>query len=538
MQQLKPFYLFGLFLCLNYSIYAQANYHEYTVNSESQLFFEDFDDNKNGWSIYDRQEIIDGKLRIAISGKYPSIKKIKINTAKDFEIETSFKIVEDLSGYQEYYNSIEWGQTDYRHSYSFGINSSNQYAYCNYNGEQDDCDLIDKKFEYINKGGDNKLTIRKIGENYYFFINEHFVNKVAFKPFFGNMVSFSTGVINTIEVDYLKVGYLKKDLNNYPPNIVIIEPDINNGFKVTQAKTIRVTGKAIDNDGVYNVTANGIEANLQSGGYFSVDVPLAVGNNTISVSATDTKMKSSTKTFGVKRKSIAIVNTYTTNEKRVALVFGNSNYYGAGNLGENPINDAKDIASTLKSIGFSVVLKTDATLSTMNMAIRDFGRQNKDADVALFYFAGHGMQVERINYVLPIGVEVKDKNDVNFECVSVATVQKLMETGNSNRLNLIILDACRNNPFRTWQRGGETGLADMTPPSGTLIAFATSPGSTASNGSGRNGLYTGALIKELNKSQRIEDVFINTRIEVERKSGGRQSPWELARLRGAYYLKK
>ena len=111
-----------------------------------------------------------------------------------------------------------------------------------------------------------------------------------------------------------------------------------------------------------------------------------------------------------------------------------------------------------------------------------------------------------------------------------------MESSNQDRLNLIILDACRNNPFRTWERGGENGLADMTAPSGTLIAFATSPGSTASNGNGRNGLYTGELIKQLKISQRIEDIFINTRNEVERKSGGSQSPWELGRLRGKYYL--
>ncbi|MDW7691890.1 caspase family protein [Flammeovirgaceae bacterium SG7u.111] len=139
---------------------------------------------------------------------------------------------------------------------------------------------------------------------------------------------------------------------------------------------------------------------------------------------------------------------------------------------------------------------------------------------------------------MPTGVNIQNKNDVDFECVSVSKIQRIMETSNAKRLNMIVLDACRNNPFRSWSRSGETGLADVAPPSGTLIAFATSPGSTASNGTGRNGLYTGEFINQLKKPQRIVDVFINTRVEVERKSGGRQSPWEFARLRGMYYLVK
>ena len=226
----------------------------------------------------------------------------------------------------------------------------------------------------------------------------------------------------------------------------------------------------------------------------------------------------------------------SVNTKRVALVFGNSNYEGHSSLGGNPINDAKDIASTLEGVGFDVLLKIDADQQTMITAIRDFGKINKDADVALFFFAGHGMQIDKVNYLLPIGVNIENKDDINFECVSVSTVQRIMETSNDARLNLIVLDACRNNPYRSWERGGDTGLADMTPPSGTLIAFSTSPGSVASNGSGVNGLYTEELIRQINIPQRIEDVFINTRVEVEKKSGGQQSPWELARLRGKFYL--
>lgn len=323
---------------------------------------------------------------------------------------------------------------------------------------------------------------------------------------------------------------------NKPPEITILEPDISRGFQVVSDKTIKVAGRAVDADGISSVTINSVYANLKNDGYFWRFIPLKQGDNSVTVVATDKNMKSSTKKFIVKQK--ANINIYKPKGKRVALVLGNSNYSQAANLGVNSINDARDMASTLMSLGFDVMLKTEANLITMNNSIREFGRQNKDADIALFYFAGHGIQVDKINYLLPLGVNISSKDDVSFECVSVSTIQKVMESSNTNKLNLIILDACRNNPFKNWERGGETGLAPITPPGGTLIAFATSPGSTASNGTGRNGLYTGELIKQLKIPQRIEDIFINTRNAVERKSGGRQSPWELSRLRGAYYLTK
>ncbi len=327
---------------------------------------------------------------------------------------------------------------------------------------------------------------------------------------------------------------------NKPPTIQITEPDISRGFRNVQNKSIRVVGVATDSDGIYEVTINGLEAALGSDGYFSLDVPLAIGDNTVNVVATDTKLKSSNRTFRVSRESgsSTVVSTYTPDEKRVALIVGNSNYKGAASLGVNPINDARDMSTALKSLGFDVVLRTDANQDTMTDAIRAFGRMSRDADIALFYFAGHGMQVDKTNYLLPLGVDITSKNDVDFECIDVNSVQRVMEVNNPNRLNLMILDACRNNPFRSWSRGGDTGLAEMKVPSGTLIAYSTSPGSVASNGGSRNGLYTGELVKQLKIPQRLEDVFINTRNEVERKSGGAQSPWEEARLKGAYYLKK
>ena len=427
-----------------------------------------------------------------------------------------------------------------RNAFLFSITSSGSYSVRKYDNNETDKIFSWTKHSAIKKGNGaiNRLTIRKINNTIKFYINNTYINKMPFQPFFGNRIGFKINKNQKIAVDYFKISYLEKSVYNAAPKITITVPNVSRGFDIVKTSKLNVVGRAKDNDGIKKVLVNGIRANLRANGYFSVEVPLSAGRNKITVKATDTKGKTGIETFTIRRKAEQITNNNTTDEKRVALVVGNSAYSNSANLGGNPINDARDITATLKALDFEVTLKSNADLSTMNRAIRQFGRSNKDADIVLFYFAGHGIQVDGINYLMPIGTNLQDKNDVGFECVSVNTVQKIMETSNSKRLNMIILDACRNNPFRKWQRGGNTGLSAMTPPSGTILAFATSPNSTASNGRGRNGLYTGELIKQLKIPQRIEDVFINTRIAVERKSGGTQSPWELARLRGKYFLKK
>lgn len=330
--------------------------------------------------------------------------------------------------------------------------------------------------------------------------------------------------------------------DNIPPTISILSPKVSRGFDIVQAESsIKVLGKALDDSGIREVKINDKQATVYSDGSFTGMVALTKGSNAITVVAIDNNNQVATKTFQVQRKETTTTDNKpitNTNEKRVALVIGNSNYKSSASLGENPINDANDMAATLENLGFTVIKGIDTDRSQMSDAIRNFGRQSQDADVAMFYYAGHGMQSGNVNYLIPLDAEIKNESDIEFECISVNRVQSIMESSSTNRLNIMVLDACRNNPFRSWSRSSGGGLADMTPPSGTLIAFATSPGATASNGTGRNGLYTSELIKQLQVPQRIEDVFIKTRIEVEKKSAGQQSPWELARLRGIYYLKK
>ena len=147
------------------------------------------------------------------------------------------------------------------------------------------------------------------------------------------------------------------------------------------------------------------------------------------------------------------------------------------------------------------------------------------------------MEVDGTNYLVPVDANISSALDVKLKTIPMTGVLRTMELTNDEGLNMIILDACRNNPFPTGRRSGGSGLARVQAPSGTLIAYATDPGSVASDGDTDNGLYTGELVKQLRLSQRIEDIFMNTRNAVEQKSDGAQRPWEEARLKGVFYLK-
>jgi uncharacterized caspase-like protein len=223
--------------------------------------------------------------------------------------------------------------------------------------------------------------------------------------------------------------------------------------------------------------------------------------------------------------------------RRLALVIGNGNYAQAGKL-NNTLNDANAMASVLQELGFEVIKITDGTYEQMKNAIYTFGDRIQDANVSLFYYAGHGLEVDGTNYLVPVDANIQSALDVKLKAIPLTGVIRTMEFTNDEGLNMLILDACRNNPFPTGKRSGGSGLAEIQPPSGTLIAYATDPGSVASDGDNQaNGLYTGELIKQLRVSQRIEDIFMNTRNAVEKLSTGKQRPWEEARLKGVFYLK-
>ena len=160
-------------------------------------------------------------------------------------------------------------------------------------------------------------------------------------------------------------------------------------------------------------------------------------------------------------------------ERRVALIIGNG-AYKAGPL-KNPANDARDMAAALKSVGFEVILRENAGLRAMNEAIDQFWQNLKRGGVGLFFFAGHGLQVGGENFLVPVDAKIALEKDVQYECVNAGKVLGRMEDA-GNGLNIVILDACRNNPFARSFRSDSRGLAKMDAPSGSLVAFATAPG--------------------------------------------------------------
>lgn len=220
--------------------------------------------------------------------------------------------------------------------------------------------------------------------------------------------------------------------------------------------------------------------------------------------------------------------------RRVALVIGNGRY--ADSPLTNPSNDAKAVAGALEGLGFEVLEFHDLDQRGMKRAILSFGERLDAGSIGLFYYAGHGMQVQGRNYLIPIGAQITGEADTEIEAVDVAAVLAKMENAH-NRLNIVILDACRNNPFaRSW-RSTAAGLAMIDAPNGTLVAYATSPGRVAADGEGANGVYTESLIKYvLTPGLRIEDVFKRVRTEVREKTSGAQIPWESSSLEGDFYF--
>jgi uncharacterized protein (TIGR02145 family) len=231
----------------------------------------------------------------------------------------------------------------------------------------------------------------------------------------------------------------------------------------------------------------------------------------------------------------AITVLAQTGEKRIALVIGNNNYLNAPL--KNPVNDANLMESTLKSLGFTVIKKVNANRAQMAQAIAEFWKNLGNYNVALFFFAGHGVQVNGVNYIIPVDASLETQDMVSFEAISVNDVVGKFEEYPQNT-NIVILDACRNNPFRSWARSGARGFKAMNPGSGTIIAFATSEGSTAADGEGSNGLFTHNLVKHIKKPVPIETVFKSTRVDVQKASGGNQSPQEWTKLTGDFYFAK
>jgi len=226
-------------------------------------------------------------------------------------------------------------------------------------------------------------------------------------------------------------------------------------------------------------------------------------------------------------------------EPRVALVIANGNYGGDIGALKNPVNDGKLIAASLQKVGFKVALVTDGDQRKMKQALLDFGQALSDAGptgTALFYYAGHGIQLNGENYLVPVGANIRREGDVGLEALSATDVLKELSFAGS-KVQIIILDACRNNPLMRSFRSGTFGLAKMDAPIGSFIAYSTAPGSVAADGQGDNSPFANALAEELQRpGMAIEETFRNVRAKVIASTGNQQVPWDSSSLTAPFYF--
>ena len=243
-----------------------------------------------------------------------------------------------------------------------------------------------------------------------------------------------------------------------------------------------------------------------------------------------------TSAYGHQERGLGLNNSSALSNRRIALVIGNGAYTSSPL--RNPPNDSTDMAAALSKLGFTVDHGVNLTQRQMKAMIREFGEKLKGGGQGLFYFAGHGVQLRGRNYLIPVDAEIMSEADVEDQGVDVNLVMGLMDEA-GNGLNVAILDACRNNPFARSFRSGSNGLAQVDAPTGTLVAYATSPGRVARDGTGRNGAYTAELLKQMGiNGLPVEELLKRVRANVKQLTNGEQVPWESSSLVGDFYLNR
>jgi len=221
-------------------------------------------------------------------------------------------------------------------------------------------------------------------------------------------------------------------------------------------------------------------------------------------------------------------------EQRVALLVGN-NAYAATPL-QNAVNDARDLATALRNLGFRTIVRENATRRDLIEALREFGQAIDQAEAAVFFYAGHALQFKDRNYLVPVDTEMRSEEDIALFSVEIQQVFDRMDRART-RTNVIILDACRDNPFASSFKVASPGLAQASAPSGTLVAYATAPGSVAADGFGRNGIYTKHILQHIaTPDLPVESLFKRVREGVERETQKRQTPWDSSSLKGEFHF--
>ena len=222
-------------------------------------------------------------------------------------------------------------------------------------------------------------------------------------------------------------------------------------------------------------------------------------------------------------------------QRRLALVIGNGAY--PSRPLRNPPNDATAVAEELRKLGFVVTMGVNKSQSDMEQMIREFGQMLKaKCGVGLFYYAGHGVQIAGRNYLIPVNADIQNEADYKYKTVDLNWALDQMYS-EQNPLNIVILDACRSDPFPRSHRSDQGGLAQVSAPTGTLIAYATAPDSTANDGAGANSPYTEELIKQMSvPGVLVETMLRHVAEQVSSRTGGKQEPWFNANIKGDFFF--
>ncbi len=317
---------------------------------------------------------------------------------------------------------------------------------------------------------------------------------------------------------------------------------------------ITIAGEATDDSGISKVTINDITAEIEkASNVFQANIILDEGRNAVKIIATDNNANKKEYLFFVNKKpkvtstnnnaasidAVASIPRKTIKENRIALIIGNSDYVNLPKL-KNPLNDANLMDSTLKMVGFKVNTITNGDREKIWEAIDNFTTElAKDKEtIGLFYYAGHGIQQNGNNYIVPINAKIAKPSDIARDCYNMESLYNEIEQAKNN-LNMIILDACRNNPVEGFRSTGSGGLAKPEKQAiGTFIAFSTAPGKVASDGFGKNSIYTKELSSALlQPGKKIEDVFKKVKEEVFKASKETQLPWDSSSIFGDFYFK-
>ena len=304
----------------------------------------------------------------------------------------------------------------------------------------------------------------------------------------------------------------------------VVQVGVNSKSEVS-ATSVKVNGSEFR--GMQTVQGNGYALTINQ------TVTLNPGENTIVVTATNADGTTTQKKTVKYNKAAPAV---TGNGSRVALVIGNAKYERSPL--SNPVNDARDISASLTKLGFDVVTVVNGTRRQMEEAIIDLGKRSDAGSVALFYYSGHGIQNNGHNYLIPIGANIASAADLEYECTDVNRVLSNLEEAQCT-MNIVVLDACRDDPFsKSWARSASSqGLTGINAPFGTLIAYATAPGSVAIDGAGRHSPFSQAFLNTLSvPGLSLFDFFQQIQQSVQQETGGKQIPWLASSFLGQFYF--